>query len=622
MTSQTSGTGREPAQSCAECGTRAEPGQSFCDSCGAVLGWSGGRSGAAAAQEPDPVPAGAAAPARDSAARRTAGDEPGWDAFAHPGAGTGTARTAHDPGPAVAAGSAGGRPAEDETHRRAASGPDTPSAHGQGAQGPVLQAPGAHDAGARGSRTDGSPSAAPPSDGSPSDDGPGAHAPGAHSPGTRGRRERAQDDDWPGDDLRGGGPADRDGDAGAAAARSGTHRPDTAPGAEPGPGTRQPDAAHASGQGAGAAPPRPASAGSGSAPHPSRSAGTAAASASGSGAAAAGSASPGRRDPDEADTEPVVTADPYGPHPSGGQAGSADSAGERARSLLIPVNDPEPRAPASPAVAPVLPGRPVAGRPQVRAPGPESGPEGGPPCPWCATPNRPDRHFCGRCAMPMEGGPGTPGRQPWWRRVLNRDTETHWAGDRPRLRRGFGRVMNWVVGAVVLALIVTLVLNIGAGVDATRDHFAKRAPIGPTSVKASRSYPGHSPQLVFDKLSNTWWGPGVSQTGEGQWVEARFDRPTRLLDLVITSGMSTKVDQLQKSALPQRIEARITTADGKKTTRTITLDQSAGGQRRKFRVADVVAVRFILRSAYAADAKKQVAIAEIEFFGRSKSNTT
>ncbi|MBV1938740.1 zinc ribbon domain-containing protein, partial [Streptomyces sp. BV286] len=180
MTSQTSGTGREPAQSCAECGTRAEPGQSFCDSCGAVLGWSGGRSGAAAAQEPDPVPAGAAAPARDSAARRTAGDEPGWDAFAHPGAGTGTARTAHDPGPAVAAGSAGGRPAEDETHRRAASGPDTPSAHGQGAQGPVLQAPGAHDAGARGSRTDGSPSAAPPSDGSPSDDGPGAHAPGAH----------------------------------------------------------------------------------------------------------------------------------------------------------------------------------------------------------------------------------------------------------------------------------------------------------------------------------------------------------------------------------------------------------------------------------------------------------
>ncbi|MGW3852538.1 hypothetical protein ACWD74_36630, partial [Streptomyces fagopyri] len=41
MTTQTPGTepGRAPA--CAECGTRAEPGQSFCDACGAVLDWAG-----------------------------------------------------------------------------------------------------------------------------------------------------------------------------------------------------------------------------------------------------------------------------------------------------------------------------------------------------------------------------------------------------------------------------------------------------------------------------------------------------------------------------------------------------------------------------------------------------
>ncbi|MFB7600763.1 zinc ribbon domain-containing protein, partial [Streptomyces sp. NPDC056160] len=26
-------------QNCADCGTRAEPGQSFCDACGAVLSW-------------------------------------------------------------------------------------------------------------------------------------------------------------------------------------------------------------------------------------------------------------------------------------------------------------------------------------------------------------------------------------------------------------------------------------------------------------------------------------------------------------------------------------------------------------------------------------------------------
>lgn len=285
------------------------------------------------------------------------------------------------------------------------------------------------------------------------------------------------------------------------------------------------------------------------------------------------------------------------------------------------MNDPEPRAPVTPAVAPVLPGLPVAGRPQVRAPGPESGPEDGPPCPWCSTPNRPDRHFCGRCAMPMEGGPRPPDRQPWWRRLLNfGNPPTPWAGERPRLRRGFGRIMNWVVGAAVLGLLIALIVNIGDGIDATRDHFAKRAPVGPDSVRASRSYPGHSAQLAFDGLSNTWWGPGVSQAGEGEWVEARFDTPTRLLDVVFTSGVSAKQEHLQESALPKRIEAQITTADGKKSTRFLTLDRSAGGQARKFRVGEVVAVRFILRSAYAADAKKQVSIAEIEFFGRSNTS--
>ncbi|MFS8200415.1 NADase-type glycan-binding domain-containing protein [Streptomyces sp. CWNU-52B] len=359
---------------------------------------------------------------------------------------------------------------------------------------------------------------------------------------------------------------------------------------------------------------------------------TAAAAASAS-AAAPGTA-PGAY-ADGSDTEPRV-AQGYGvPHPSGsgpaagspsvpGSVPGSDPAGDRARSLLIPVSDPEPRAPVTPAVAPVLPGVPVANRPQVRAPGPETGPENGPPCPWCATPNRPDRHFCNRCAMPMSGdGAYAPVRQSWWRRLLNwRNRETPWAGDRPRLRRGFGRVMNWVVGAVVLGLLVALITNIGDGVDATRDHFAKRAPVGPDTMKASRSYPGHSAKLAFDGLSNTWWGPGVSQSGKGEWIEASFANPTRLLDVVITAGVSAKQEHLQESALPHRIEVQITTADGKKSTKIINLDRIAGGQRRKFRVGEVSTVRFILDSAYAADSKKQTSIAEIEFFGRSNSSNT
>lgn len=67
------------SQSCAECGTRAEPGQSFCDACGAVLSWSDREERAertasargAGAAEPVSVPAGE--PALAAGAR----EEPG-----------------------------------------------------------------------------------------------------------------------------------------------------------------------------------------------------------------------------------------------------------------------------------------------------------------------------------------------------------------------------------------------------------------------------------------------------------------------------------------------------------------------------------------------------------------
>ncbi|MFJ7049472.1 NADase-type glycan-binding domain-containing protein [Streptomyces sp. NPDC101112] len=524
MTSQTPDTGR--ARSCAECGTRGEPGQSFCDACGAVLGWSTPTdeppTPRTTASTPDRAPARQdtdRAPDRASARRNaddapgrastdgddergTAETEPAWDAFARPGAGTGTARTAHDTAPARA------------------------------------------DVGSAARLT--------------------PHHPASPEP-----------------------------------APAGTATPATAhiatPTTEPAP-TPAPTA-------------RTATAPTDTTPTPSPSA----------------PASTPRTAPDTPppadDTTPLPTPDSPAP-PSPSPAPSPAPASDRARSLLVPVADPAPRPAAEPAVAPVLPGRPAVQRPQVRAPGPETGTVGGVPCPWCATPNRPDRHFCGRCAMPMAGRAEVPGRQPWWRRMLNPGGgEAPWAGDRPRLRRGFGRVLNWVVGALVLALIVTLAFRADDAVQATRDHFAKRAPIGPDRVKASRSYPDHGARLAFDQLNNTWWGPGVTQTGEGEWLEARFDHPTRLLDVVITPGVSTKVDQLSQSARPHRIEAVITAADGAKSTRIINLDQGAGGQRRSFRVGEVSAVRFVLRSAYGADAKKQVSIAEIEFFGRSNSNT-
>ncbi|MFJ6075106.1 NADase-type glycan-binding domain-containing protein [Streptomyces sp. NPDC093065] len=336
---------------------------------------------------------------------------------------------------------------------------------------------------------------------------------------------------------------------------------------------------------------------------------------------------PGRPGTTAGDGEPATddTA-PTAPVPSAAAPAPnalSDTMSDRARSLLVPVADPEAPAPAAPpAVAPVLPGRPDADRPQVRAPGHQPDIAGGPPCPWCSTPNRPDRHYCARCAMPLvASGDQAAVRAPWWRRLFGgRRRETPWAGDRPRLRRVFDRIGTWITVAVVATIGILGFVYIPDGVQNTRDHFAKRAPVSPDGIKASHSYTGHKPELLIDKLSNTWWGPGISQSGKGEWIEASFTEPTRLLDVIITPGVSSRADKLQESAMPHRIKATITMKDGSIKTRDLTLDQGAGGQRRPFRVGEVTKVRFTIESAHAASADKQVAIAEIEFFGPSSAN--
>ncbi|MFI1829800.1 NADase-type glycan-binding domain-containing protein [Streptomyces sp. NPDC020412] len=316
-------------------------------------------------------------------------------------------------------------------------------------------------------------------------------------------------------------------------------------------------------------------------------------------------------------TAPTVPGQAAAPPP----AESPDA--DRARQLLVPLAEPGPGPAPDPVAAPVLPARPPAHRPQdVRAPGEQRGQEGGTPCPWCATPNRPDRHYCTRCAMPMVGAEQAPGPLPWWRRLTRPgEREAPWAGDRPRPRRAFDRVLTWLGAAVVLALLVVLVVKLPDGIQATRDHFAKRAPLTPDRMKASLSFKDHGPELLIDKVNNTWWAPGNDGSNKGEWIEAQFDRPTRLLDVIITPGTSVKQNEISKAALPHRVQALITTSDGKTTTRSLVLDQGAGPQSRKFKVGEVTAVRFIIESAHHPGPGKQLAIAEVEFFGPSQSGS-
>ncbi|WP_432052205.1 NADase-type glycan-binding domain-containing protein [Streptomyces xiamenensis] len=328
--------------------------------------------------------------------------------------------------------------------------------------------------------------------------------------------------------------------------------------------------------------------------------------------------------PDDTPTPPVGTDVSPMEHPGPprqrepSRAETDQESARRARELLVPVTEPAAPAEVPEAIAPTLPGRPAAARQQVRGPGQEADTEGGVPCRWCGIHNRPDRHYCARCAMPMVVEQRDDERLPWWRRLLDSSSrEAPWAGDRPRLNRSFGHIMKWVALGLVAVLAIFLIVRIPDGVQAARDHFAKRAPVYPDSVDASRSFQDHGPELAFDTRSNTWWGPGVSHAGEGEWIEARFTNPTDLLDMVITPGVSARAADLNESALPRLLEVTVTRADGSEATHEVSLDQGAGGQLRKLRAKEVVQIRFTLVAAHGASQEKQVAIAEIEFFGRS-----
>ncbi|NJP68160.1 discoidin domain-containing protein, partial [Streptomyces spiramenti] len=291
---------------------------------------------------------------------------------------------------------------------------------------------------------------------------------------------------------------------------------------------------------------------------------------------------------------------------------------DRARNLLVPVA--EPPAPVHEGVQPALPGKPSSVPLRSKGPGAESGVEGGDPCGWCGTPNRPDRHYCARCAMDLDAvdRDDEPAPLPWWRRLLGGDDKRlHWAGERPRVRRTYAHLVRWIAIAGIGLLIVIGLFKLPTAISATKDHFAVRTPVTHDQVGASRSYEGNPPEHAFDLVSDSWWGPGVSDSGAGEWLQVDFDRPTSVLDLVITPGESTRARDLKNSAQPRRIEVLVTTVDGKSFSREIELSQGAGPQQVPFRAHEVRSIRFIILSAYGADPDKQVAIAEIELFGPS-----
>ncbi|MEU3693971.1 NADase-type glycan-binding domain-containing protein [Streptomyces narbonensis] len=303
-------------------------------------------------------------------------------------------------------------------------------------------------------------------------------------------------------------------------------------------------------------------------------------------------------------TAPLPAVDPAPPAVSEASPASDDRSDTAVRSLLVPVPGSRPAEPA--VAAPVLPARPEAARPVPRAADAPAPVEGGTPCPACRLANTPGRHFCRYCATPM-----VPERLS--------TAEGPYAGRRPGLTRDRGR---WLVRALIATAVVAVVVGgvIGGppAARAVQDHFATRVPVHPVSWVASHSAPKQDPKLAGDGYSNTWWGTGYAGDSAGQYLEAGFAEPTDLLSLLITPGSAKNTTQADGQATPRTFDLVVKDASGE-TRVSHHLINDGGTQRVDLRVRDALSVRLVLRTAWRADPRKQVAVAELEFFGRSVS---
>ncbi|MFE2581743.1 NADase-type glycan-binding domain-containing protein [Streptomyces sp. NPDC059378] len=299
---------------------------------------------------------------------------------------------------------------------------------------------------------------------------------------------------------------------------------------------------------------------------------------------------------------------------------------------------PVPAGPAEPVRPGTSPERGVSGtvrRPGERpadpddlpaSPGTQDTPAPAPPaddliCPACAQANPRTRTLCLRCGGVLDAAVVQEERLSWWARLLRRfrrrPPRPLAAGQRPPVRA-------WRRPS--LAIPITLVLLLGGGylarphlsnlIDNLRNKTAKPTPVNPKFAKASSHLKNHGPNLAFDGANNTYWAPASAGAGTGEALEAGFEQPVTLKELIIHTGVSVNKDEFLKQARPSVLDVELGEQGGKVEKKQLKLEDKPGPQTLDLEGKNVSTVRFIVRSDYGAEAKnRHTAILEIEFFG-------
>jgi hypothetical protein len=182
-------------------------------------------------------------------------------------------------------------------------------------------------------------------------------------------------------------------------------------------------------------------------------------------------------------------------------------------------------------------------------------------------------------------------------------------------------VRIWPMVALLLAILLVSVASVSPlrglvdrAVTAIRDRTSPHVAVTPVAVRASSAASGKQPALVHDGVSNRYWAP--SGAPEGAWIELDLARPVRLLDLILTGGISLEKREFLLQGRPREVDVSVRTRGGAVQTKAIVMRDEPGGQHFAIKVSDAVQLRLTIRSAYGMGSRRLCALAEVEIFAR------
>ena len=308
------------------------------------------------------------------------------------------------------------------------------------------------------------------------------------------------------------------------------------------------------------------------------------------------------------------------------QGGSPTRPVTGAEALIVPVDETAPAKPARSDGPPRPPAPVQPGQAERRAPTRDLPPEDRRPqpgeviCGNCGAGNVATRKFCRRCGADLADAPVVPPR-PWWQRLLRgeRKRAAPVAGTRPPrlVRRSYRGPLTFLV---VLALLGAAGYQtrdlLRSGYELVLDRVMSKTLETPSRLTASSAAPGHPKGAAQDGASNTFWAPDKSGNMRGAWLQANFDQPFRLVNLIVLNGASDKQPEYRKEARPKSIRLTVARTHGTTFQKVYDLNDVAGPQRLAVGVSDVKSVRITVLTVEEPGPGRYLALAEVEYYGR------